>query len=139
MSRHVITTAVASSVVVFIFSSTLFFILGCACSWVGHMYKTKQSDKNTHFWAAPLYEDLQPSMPTSARRPGECVLWPQRERCLWSNKIISINHDANYFQTSIIDICRIVYKSDIVLQNWWIRSWVLLIACKCITNSQEDR
>ena len=71
MNRDVITTAVVSSIVVFIFSSTLFFILGCVCGWVGHKYKTKWSDKNTHSHcqAAPLYEDLQPSMPMSV--PGE--------------------------------------------------------------------
>ena len=33
------------------------------------MYKTKWSNKNTHPQGAPLYEDLQPSMPTSI--PGE--------------------------------------------------------------------
>ena len=45
----------------FILSSTLFFILGCACGWVGHKYKIKRSDKNARSQAAPLYEDLQPS------------------------------------------------------------------------------
>ena len=71
MNRDVIITAVVLSIVVFIFSSTLFFILGCVCGWVGHKYKTKWSDKNTHSHcqAAPLYEDLQPSMPMSM--PGE--------------------------------------------------------------------
>ena len=33
------------------------------------MYKTKRSDKNTHSQAAPLYEDLRPSIPISI--PGE--------------------------------------------------------------------
>ena len=69
MKRDVITTAVVSSIVIFIFSSTLFFILGCACGCVGHKYKTKRSDKNVHSQAAPLYEDLQPSMPLSM--PGD--------------------------------------------------------------------
>ena len=68
-SQNAITIAVASLLVVFILSSTLFFILGCACGWVGHKHKTKQSDKNACSEAALLYEDLQLSTPTSI--PGE--------------------------------------------------------------------
>ena len=71
MNRYVIITAVVSSILVSIFNSTLFFILGCACGWVGHKYKTKRSDKNTHSQAAPLYEDLHPSKPTSMPREQE--------------------------------------------------------------------
>ena len=82
MNRDVITTGVVLSIVVFIFSSTLFSILGCVCGWVGHKYKTKRSDKNTHshYQAAPLYEDLHPSMPTSmpsvACHNGSVLEWP---------------------------------------------------------------
>ena len=68
-SQNAITIAAASSLVVFILSLTLFFILGCACGWVGHKHKTKQSDKNARSEAALLYEHLQPSTPTSI--PGE--------------------------------------------------------------------
>ena len=64
-SQNAITIAVASSLVMFILSSTLFFILGCACGWVGHKHKTKWSDKNARSEAALLYENLQPSTSTS--------------------------------------------------------------------------
>ena len=64
---NVITTAVVSSIIVFIFSSTLFFIIGCVCGWVGHKYKTKKSDESTGSQAVPLYEDLHPSAST----PGD--------------------------------------------------------------------
>jgi hypothetical protein len=40
----------------------LTFIIGCACGWLGHKHRTKGSDKNIHSQAAPVYEDLQPSM-----------------------------------------------------------------------------
>ena len=59
--RDVVTAAVISSIIVFIFSSTLFFFIGCASGWFCHKYKTNQSDKSTHSQAAPVYEDLQPS------------------------------------------------------------------------------
>jgi hypothetical protein len=62
MDRDIITPAVVSSVIVFIFSSTLFFFIGCACGWIGHKYKTNRSDKSTLSQAAPVYEDLQPPM-----------------------------------------------------------------------------
>ena len=92
MNRDVITTAVVSSIVVFIFSSTLFFILGCVCGWVGHKYKTKRSDKNTHSHcqAAPLYEDLQPSMPMSVPGEQEKATFELKE-----NVAYGISHDAN--------------------------------------------
>ena len=49
-----------STVVVYISSSVLIFIIGCACGWFGHKHKAKG---NTHSQAAPgpVYEDLQPS------------------------------------------------------------------------------
>jgi hypothetical protein len=62
MDRDVIVPAVVSSIIVFIFSSTLFFLIRCACGWIGHKYKTKRSDKSTPSQAAPVYEDLQPQM-----------------------------------------------------------------------------
>ena len=68
-SQNAITIAVASLLVVFILSSTLFIILSCACGWVGHTHKTERSDKNACFEGALLYEDFQPSTPTS--NPGE--------------------------------------------------------------------
>ena len=60
-SQNAVTIAVTSSLVVFIFSSTLFFIIGCVCGWFGHKHKTKGSDMNTNSQPGPLYEDLQPS------------------------------------------------------------------------------
>ena len=62
---------------------SLFFILGCACSWVGHKYKTKQSGKNTYFQTAPLYEDLQPSMPTSLLGDQESVTFEIKENIVY--------------------------------------------------------
>ena len=61
LNRDVVITALVLSIIVFILSSILFFIIGCVCGWVGYKYRTKRSDKNTHSQA--LYEDLQP--PTS--------------------------------------------------------------------------
>ena len=60
-SQNAVTIAVTSSLIVFTFSSTLFFIIGCVCGWFGHKHKTKGSDKSTHSQPAPLYEDLQPA------------------------------------------------------------------------------
>ena len=51
--------AVISSIIVFIFSATLFFFIGCASGWFCHKYKTNRSDKGSHSQAAPVYEDLQ--------------------------------------------------------------------------------
>ena len=55
-----ITAIVISTVIVYISSSILIFIVGCACGWCGHKHKAKG---NTHSQAAPgpVYEDLQPS------------------------------------------------------------------------------
>ena len=52
---------VISTVVVYISSSALIFIIGCACGWFSHKHKAKG---NTHSQATlgPVYEDLQPSM-----------------------------------------------------------------------------
>ena len=58
----VITVAVILSIIVFIFSSTLFFFIGCASGWFYHKYKTSRLDKGSHSQAAPVYEDLQPSI-----------------------------------------------------------------------------
>jgi hypothetical protein len=71
MDRDVVTPAVVSSIIVFIFSSTLFFLIGCACGWVGHKYKTNRSDKSTPSQAAPVYEDLQPPVSTAENRTFE--------------------------------------------------------------------
>ena len=58
-----ITAIVISTIVVYISSSVLIFIIGCACGWVGHKHKAKGLDESTHSQAAPgpVYEDLQPS------------------------------------------------------------------------------
>ena len=61
MNRDVITAAVISSIIVFIVSSTLFFLIGCASGWFCHKYKTSRSNKSSHSQAVPVYEDLQPS------------------------------------------------------------------------------
>ena len=62
----VITTAVASSLLVFILSSVLIFIIGCVCGWFGHKHKAKRLEKDNHSQPTsapgPVYEDLQPSM-----------------------------------------------------------------------------
>ena len=43
-----------------VISAIVFFLLGCACDWLGHKYRgTAKSDKNADFEPAPLYEDLQ--------------------------------------------------------------------------------
>ena len=73
-SQNAVTIAVTSLTVVFIFSSTLFFIVGCACGWFGHKHKKdKGSDKRTPPpQPAPLYEDLQPtSMPGDQEKAFE--------------------------------------------------------------------
>jgi hypothetical protein len=71
MDRDVIIPAVVSSIIVFIFSSTLFFLIGCICGWLGHKYKIKRSDKSTPSQAAPVYEDLQPPVSTAENRTFE--------------------------------------------------------------------
>ena len=60
-NRDIITAAVISSIIVFILTSILFFLIGYASGWFCHKYKTYWSDKSTHSQAAPVYEDLQPS------------------------------------------------------------------------------
>jgi hypothetical protein len=57
-----VTTIVTSSVIAYILSSVLIFIISCACGWVGHKLRTKGLDKNTNSQAAPVYDELQPSM-----------------------------------------------------------------------------
>ena len=61
MDGDVITAAVISSIIVFIFGSTLFFFIGCGSGWFCHKYKTSRSGKGSHSQAAPVYEDLRPS------------------------------------------------------------------------------
>ena len=56
-----ITAIVISTVVAYVSSSVLIFIVGCACGWFGHKHKTKGLDKNTQATPGPEYEDLQPS------------------------------------------------------------------------------
>jgi hypothetical protein len=56
-----VTAIVISTVIAYISSSVLIFIIGCACGWVGHKHRTKGSDKTTNSQAAPVYEELQPS------------------------------------------------------------------------------
>jgi hypothetical protein len=56
-----IAAAVVSSTVI---SAVVFFLLGCACGWLGHKYRgtitsKAKSDKNVISEPAPLYEDLQ--------------------------------------------------------------------------------
>ena len=63
-----ITAIVISTVIAYIYSLVLIFIVGCACGWFGHKHKAKG---NTHSQATPgpIYEDLQPStsMPEDPR------------------------------------------------------------------------
>ena len=56
-----VTAIVISTVVIYILSSVLIFIVGCACGWFGHKHKAKGLDENTAT-PGPVYEDLQPSM-----------------------------------------------------------------------------
>ena len=55
-----VTAIVISTVVVYILSSVLIFIVGCACGWFGHKHKAKGLDETTAT-PGPVYEDLQPS------------------------------------------------------------------------------
>jgi hypothetical protein len=63
------TAIITSSVIAYITSSVLIFIIGCVCGWVGHKHRTKGLDKNISPQAAPVYEDIQPSasMPRDPR------------------------------------------------------------------------
>jgi hypothetical protein len=79
MDRDAIIPAVISSVIVSILSSILFFLIGCACGWVGHKYKTNRSDKSTPSQAAPVYEDLQPPMSCMPEDPQEKATFELRE------------------------------------------------------------
>ena len=60
-NQDVVISTIVSSVIVFILSSTLFFIIGCVCGWFGHKSKAKKSDKDITSQATPVYEDLKPS------------------------------------------------------------------------------
>jgi hypothetical protein len=59
-----VTAIVISTVIAYISSSVLIFIIGCACGWLGHKHRIKGLDKTTIPQAAPgpLYEELQPSI-----------------------------------------------------------------------------
>jgi hypothetical protein len=63
-----VTAIVISTIIVYISSSVLIFIIGCACGWVGHKHTSKGLDKTTNPQAAPgpLYEELQLSTSMSA-------------------------------------------------------------------------
>jgi hypothetical protein len=62
-----VTAIVISTVIAYISSSVLIFIIGCACGWVGHKHRIKELDKTTNPQAAPVYEELQ----SSASMPGD--------------------------------------------------------------------
>ena len=63
-----------ASIVAAVVSSTslslLFFLLGCACGWFGHQYRSTTQPKSTSCQPAPLYEDLH-MQSTSISMPGE--------------------------------------------------------------------
>ena len=87
-------TQTTVSISMFVFGSTLFFLIGCACMWLyGHKYKIEGLDKNTHFQAALLYEDLQP--PTSM--PGD------QEKTFEMNENVAYG-PINTIQSSRIEI-----------------------------------
>ena len=62
-NRNAITAAVVSLIIVFILSSSLFFI-GCVSGWFGHKHrqlaKINGSDKDISTQPTPVYKDLQP-------------------------------------------------------------------------------
>ena len=66
-----ITAIVISTIIAYILSSVLIFIIGCVCGWFGHKHKAKGLDESTHSqatpWPGPVYEDLQ----SSTSMPGD--------------------------------------------------------------------
>jgi hypothetical protein len=62
-----VTAIVIPTVIAYVLSSVLIFIIGCTCGWICHKHRTKGLDKTTNPQATPgpLYEELQPpaSMP----------------------------------------------------------------------------
>jgi hypothetical protein len=76
-----ITAIVISTVTVYILSSILIFIIGCACGWVGHKHSTKELDKITIPQGAPgpLYEELQASTSVPAGVAQENVTFELKE------------------------------------------------------------
>ena len=48
-----VTAVVISTVVAYILSSVLIFIVGCACGWFGHKHKAKGLDESTDPQATP--------------------------------------------------------------------------------------
>jgi hypothetical protein len=75
-----VTAIVISTVIVYILSSVLIFIIGCACGWVVHKHRTKGLDKTTNPQAAPgpLYEELQSST-SMPRDPQEKTTFELKE------------------------------------------------------------
>jgi hypothetical protein len=69
------TAIITSSVIAYITSSVLIFIIGCACGWIGHKHRAKGLDNPQ---AAPVYEDIQPSM-SMPRDPQEKVTFELKE------------------------------------------------------------
>ena len=56
-----VTAVVISIFIVYVLSSVLIFIVGCACGWFGHKHKAKGLNENTTATPGPVYEDIQPS------------------------------------------------------------------------------
>jgi hypothetical protein len=77
-NRVAVTAIVISTVIAYILSSVLIFIIGCACGWLGHKYRTKGLDETTNPQTAPVYEELQPSTSMS-RDPQEKVIFELKE------------------------------------------------------------
>ena len=66
-NQNTVTAIVISLVTVYVLSSVLFCLIGCACGWFGHKHRAKGSDKGTHSQPGPLYGDLQPTSIPEAR------------------------------------------------------------------------
>jgi hypothetical protein len=71
-NQNTATTAiVTSSVIAYVSSSVLIFIIGCGCGWVGHKHRIKGLDETTtnpQDAPGPLYEELQ--LPASCMPAG---------------------------------------------------------------------
>jgi hypothetical protein len=78
------TAIITSSVIAYISSSVLIFIIGCVCGWVGQQHRTKRSDKNTDSQAAPVYEDLQPP----ASMPGDQTTFELKENVAYGPVLV---------------------------------------------------
>jgi hypothetical protein len=73
-----VTAIVISTIIAYILSSALIFIIGCACGWLGHKHRTKGLDKTTNPQAAPVYEELQSST-SMPRDPQEKATFELKE------------------------------------------------------------